>query len=108
VSPDTWTIDQAGLDRPGNKEIQLALFYDYRTNPPLYPSWHQYLRDHQTPVLAVWGKNDPIFLPAGATAFQRDTAKAEVHFLDTGHFALEEDGAEIAALIQDFLDRNAR
>jgi pimeloyl-ACP methyl ester carboxylesterase len=108
VSPDTWTFDQASLDRPGNREIQLALFYDYRKNPPLYPEWHQYLRDHQPPVLAVWGKNDPVFLPEGATAFQRDTAKAEVHLLDTGHFALEEDGAEIAVLIREFLARVTR
>jgi pimeloyl-ACP methyl ester carboxylesterase len=106
VSPDAWTLDQAGLNRPGNREIQLALAYDYRTNPPLYPAWHQVLRDHAIPVLAAWGKNDPIFLPAGATAFQRDTPKAEVHLLDTGHFALEEDGAEIAALIRDFLARH--
>lgn len=106
VSPDAWTFDQAGLDRPGNRAIQLALFYDYRKNPPLYPAWHQYLRDHQPPLLAVWGKNDPIFLPAGATAFGRDDAKAEIHFLDTGHFALEEDGAEIAGLIRDFLGRH--
>lgn len=108
VSPDAWTLDQAGLDRPGNKAIQLDLFYDYRKNPPLYPAWHQYLRDHQPPVLAVWGKNDPIFLPAGAHAFKRDVPKAEIHLLDTGHFALEEDGAEIASLIGDFLDRNVR
>jgi pimeloyl-ACP methyl ester carboxylesterase len=106
VSPDAWTLDQAGLDRPGNREIQLALAYDYRTNPPLYPVWHQVLRDHAIPVLAAWGKNDPIFLPAGATAFQRDTPKAEIHLLDTGHFALEEDRAEIAALIRDFLARH--
>ncbi len=108
VSPDTWTLDQAGLDRPGNKAIQLDLFYDYRKNPSLYPRWHQYLRDHQPPMLAVWGKNDPIFLPAGATAFQRDVPKAEVHLLDTGHFALEEEGVQIASLIADFLDRNVR
>ena len=108
VSPDTWTLDQAGLDRPGNKAIQLDLFYDYRKNPPLYPAWHQYLQTHQPPLLAVWGarKNDPIFLPAGATAFQRNVPKAEVHLLDTGHFALEEESAEIASLIRDFLGRS--
>jgi len=108
VSPDTWTLDQAGLDRPGNKAIQLDLFYDYRKNPPLYPAWHQYLRTQRPPLLAVWGKNDPIFLPAGATAFQRDVPEAELHFLDTGHFALEEDGAEIASLLLDFLGRKVR
>jgi pimeloyl-ACP methyl ester carboxylesterase len=108
VSPDTWTLDQAGLDRPGNKAIQLDLFYDYRKNPPLYSAWHQYLRDHQPPVLAVWGKNDPIFLPAGANAFKREVPKAEIHLLDTGHFALEEEGAQIASLISNFLGRNVR
>jgi pimeloyl-ACP methyl ester carboxylesterase len=108
VSPDTWTLDQAGLDRPGNKAIQLDLFYDYRKNPPLYPAWHKYLQTNQPPLLAVWGKNDPIFLPAGANAFKRDNPRAEVHLLDTGHFALEEDGAEIASLIDDFLNRNVR
>lgn len=108
VSPDTWTLDQAALDRPGNAAIQLDLFYDYRKNPPLYPAWHQYLKAKQPPLLAVWGKNDPIFLPAGAAAFQGDVPKAELHLLDTGHFALEEEGPAIAALITDFLERNVR
>ena len=96
VSPDAWTHDQEILDRPGNQEIQLALFYDYQTNPKQYDQWHEVLRKVQPPVLAVWGKNDPIFAPAGATAFKRDVPKAEVHLLDTGHFALEEDGELIA------------
>ena len=108
VSPDAWTFDQAGLDRPGNAEIQLALFYDYRKNPPLYDSWHQYLREKQPPLLAVWGKNDPIFAYPGAEAFQRDDPKTELHPLNTGHFALEEDGEEIARLMLDFLRRNAK
>jgi pimeloyl-ACP methyl ester carboxylesterase len=108
VSPDTWTFDQAGLDRPGNREIQLALVYDYRKNPPLYPAWHKYLHEKQPPVLAVWGKNDPIFTPAGAEAFRQDVPKAEVHMLDTGHFALEEEGDAIAALMREFLARNVR
>jgi pimeloyl-ACP methyl ester carboxylesterase len=108
VSPDSYTFDQAGLDRPGNDRIQLALFYDYRKNPPLYASWHQYLREKKPPVLAVWGKNDPIFLPAGAEAFLRDDPRAELHLLNTGHFALEEDGAEIAMLIREFLGKNIR
>jgi pimeloyl-ACP methyl ester carboxylesterase len=108
VSPDTWTFDQAGLDRQGNKEIQLALFYDYRKNPPLYPAWHKYLHEKQPPVLAVWGKNDPIFTPAGAEAFRRDDPKAEVHLLDTGHFALEEEGEAIAVLIRNFLAKNVK
>ena len=108
ISPDTWTCDQAGLDRPGNDRIQLDLFYDYRVNPPLYPRWHQYLRDKQPPVLAVWGKNDPIFSTPGAEAFLRDNPKTELHLLDTGHFALEEDAPEIAQLIHAFLDKNVR
>jgi pimeloyl-ACP methyl ester carboxylesterase len=108
ISPDAWSHAQAGLDRPGNKAIQLALFYDYRKNPPLYPAWHEYLRKAQPPLLAAWGKNDPIFAAPGAEAFLRDNPKTELHFLDTGHFALEEDGDQIAALIRDFLSRNVR
>jgi pimeloyl-ACP methyl ester carboxylesterase len=108
VSPDSYTFDQAALDRPGNDKIQLALFYDYRKNPPLYPSWHEYLRKYQPPVLAVWGKNDPVFLPVGAEAFTKDDPRAEVHLLDTGHFALEEDGAPIAQYIRDFLAKNVK
>ena len=106
VSPDSWAFDQTGLDRPGNDVIQLALFYDYRTNPPLYPAWHKYLRDHQIPVLAIWGKNDPIFAAPGAEAFKRDDAKAEIRLLDTGHFALEEDAAVIAKEMRRFLGAN--
>jgi pimeloyl-ACP methyl ester carboxylesterase len=108
ISPDSWTFDQTTLDRSGNDAIQLALFYDYRTNPPLYPSWHRYLKEKQPPVLLVWGKNDPIFIPPGAQAFQRDVPGAELHLLDTGHFALEEDSAEIAQLIRAFLDGHVR
>lgn len=103
ISPDAWTFDQLGLDRPGNAEIQLALFEDYRTNPPLYPQWHAYFRKYQPPLLAVWGKNDPIFGPAGAEAFKQDLPASEVHLLDTGHFALEEDGDIIAEHISRFL-----
>lgn len=105
IDPDFWIVSQAGLDRPGNHEIQLALFLDYRTNPPLYPSWQAYLREQQPPVLVVWGKNDPIFGPAGAIAFLRDLKHVEVHLLDTGHFALEEDHDLIADLMIRFLDR---
>lgn len=108
VSPDTWTLDQAGLDRPGNKDIQLALFYDYRTNVALYPSWQAYLRAYQPPTLIVWGKNDFIFPAEGAFPFQRDLKDAELHLLDTGHFALEEDGDVIAHLIRDFLKRRLK
>ncbi len=103
VSPDAYLFDQSRLDRPGNDKIQLALFYDYRNNPPLYPAWHKYLREKKPAVLVVWGKNDPIFAPAGAEAFLKDVPNAELHFLTTGHFALEEDGAEIAQLIRSFL-----
>jgi pimeloyl-ACP methyl ester carboxylesterase len=108
VSPDSYTFDQMTLDHPGNDKVQLALFYDYRKNPPLYPAWHAYLRKYQPPVLAVWGKNDPVFLPAGAEAFAKDDPRTEVHLLDTGHFALEEDGALIAQYIRDFLAKNVK
>jgi len=108
VSPDAYTFDQMTLDRPGNDKIQLALFYDYRNNPPLYPAWHKYLREKKPAVLVVWGKNDPVFAAAGAQAFLQDVPEAELHLLDTGHFALEEDGAEIAQLIRSFLAKNVR
>ena len=105
VSPDAWTHDQLTLDKPGNAEIQLALFYDYQNNVKQYDAWHAALRKNQPPVLAVWGKNDPFFLPAGALAFTNDVPKAEIHLLDTGHFALEEDGDVIADYILEFLSR---
>jgi pimeloyl-ACP methyl ester carboxylesterase len=108
VSPDAWTVDQHFLDRPGNDAIQLALLYDYRTNVELYPEWQAYLRKHLPPTLVVWGQNDPFFGPAGARAYQRDVPEAEIHLLDTGHFALEEDADEIAALIRQFLASRAR
>jgi pimeloyl-ACP methyl ester carboxylesterase len=103
ISPDTWTIDQALLDRPGNAEIQLALFHSYGSNPPLYPEWQAYFRKHQPPTLIVWGENDAIFPAAGAHPYRRDLKDVEFHLLDTGHFALEEDWATIARLIRDFL-----
>jgi len=106
VSPDAWTTDQYLLDRPGNDEIQLDLFYDYRTNVALYPTWHAYFRDDQPPTLIVWGKNDPIFPAEGAEPFKRDLKNLEFHLLDTGHFALETNGAEIARLMRRFLERN--
>jgi pimeloyl-ACP methyl ester carboxylesterase len=108
VSPDSYTFDQFTLDRPGNDKIQLALFYDYRNNPPLYPAWHEYLRKYHPPVLAVWGKNDPVFLPAGAEGFAKDDPRTELRLLDTGHFALEEDGALIVLYIRDFLAKNVK
>ena len=103
ISPDTWTIDQHFLDRPGNGEIQLALLYSYGTNPPLYPQWQDYFRQYQPPTLIVWGKNDYIFPADGAYPYQRDLKDVEFHLLDTGHFALEEDGDAIAKYIDQFL-----
>jgi pimeloyl-ACP methyl ester carboxylesterase len=103
ISPDTWTIDQLFLDRPGNGEIQLALLYSYGTNPPLYPQWQEYFRQYQPPTLIVWGKNDYIFPAEGAYPYQRDLKDIEFHLLDTGHFALEEEGDAIANYIGQFL-----
>lgn len=103
ISPDTWIIPQAGLNRPGNREIQLQLFYDYRTNLARYPRWQAYLRQHQPPTLVVWGANDVIFPAEGAHPYQRDLNTLEFHLLDTGHFALEEDGEFIAERIRRFL-----
>lgn len=105
ISPDNWIVTQAGLDRPGNQEIQLALFYDYRTNVPLYPEWQAYLRNDQPPTLIVWGQNDVIFPVEGAYPYLNDLEDAEFHLLNTGHFALEEDGQLIADYIRDFLNR---
>jgi pimeloyl-ACP methyl ester carboxylesterase len=106
ISPDSWTVDQYYLDRPGNKEIQLQLFYDYGSNPPLYPKWQAYFRQYQPPTLVVWGKNDKIFPAEGAYPYKRDLKNLEFHLLDTGHFALEEDGGTIARLIQQFLNKH--
>ena len=108
VSPDAWQHDQALLDRPGIQEIQLDLFYDYRNNLTLYPAWHEYLRVKKPPVLLVWGKNDEIFIEPGARAFLQDQPDAELHLLDTGHFALEEDAETIGKLMLDFLGRKAK
>ena len=105
VNPDSYYFDQMTLDRPGNREVQLALLYDYQDNVKQYPKWQRALRAAKPPLLAVWGKNDPILLPAGAEAFKRDVPDAEIHFLDTGHFALEEDLEPIASFIEDFLGR---
>ncbi|MET7310706.1 alpha/beta fold hydrolase [Streptomyces sp. NPDC005134] len=105
VSPDNWVHDQALLDRPGNDEIQLKLFRDYPTNVDLYPQVHQYFRDSQVPLLAVWGANDEIFGPAGAEAFSTDLPNAEIHLLESGHFALESHLEPITEHIRDFLGR---
>lgn len=105
VSPDGYSLDNFYLGRPGADELQLDLFGDYKSNVALYPAFQKYFRTHQPPFLAIWGKNDPFFLPAGAEAFKRDIPKAVVRFLDTGHFALETHAAEIATAIRDFLPR---
>jgi pimeloyl-ACP methyl ester carboxylesterase len=102
LDPAAWIVDQIGLDRPGNREIQMDLFYDYRTNVALYPRFQAFFREHQPPTLIVWGKNDPIFPAAGAAPFRRDLPDAETHLLDTGHFALETHGEEIAGRIEAF------
>ncbi|MGH7046726.1 MAG: alpha/beta fold hydrolase [Stellaceae bacterium] len=107
VSPDGRSLDDYYLARPGAQEAQLDLLLDYASNVALYPAFQSYFRTHQPPLLAAWGRNDPFFLPAGAEAFKRDIAGAEVHFFDTGHFALETHSAEIAAVIRDFLDRKS-
>ena len=105
VAPDGYTLDIAYFARPGTDEIQLDLIYDYRTNVALYPAWQAYLRTHRPPLLAVWGRNDGFFLPAGAEAYRRDVPDAEVHLYDTGHFALETHSPEISERMLDFLDR---
>ena len=108
VSPDGYSLDDFYLSRPGADEVQLDLFRDYRSNVALYPAFQQYFRTHQPPLLAVWGKNDPFFLPAGAEAFRRDLPAAAVRFLDTGHFALETHAAQVAAAIGEFLNLEER
>lgn len=105
-SPDTWTLDWMRLSRPGNIDVQLQLFGDYQTNVALYPEFQRLFRENNWPMLIAWGRHDPFFTVAGAQAYRRDQPKAEVHLLDAGHFALETHGAEIAALIRDFLARN--
>ena len=105
ISPDNYWHVQYLLDRPGNAEVQLELFYDYRTNLTLYPEWQALFREHQPPALVVWGKNDQIFPAEGAHPYRQDLTNVEFHLLDTGHFALEEDGSFIAEEIRDFLER---
>jgi pimeloyl-ACP methyl ester carboxylesterase len=108
IDPSAWLHDQALLDRPGNVEIQLDLFYDYRTNVALYPQIQAFFRNRQPPTLIVWGRNDKIFPAEGARAYLRDLPRAELHLLDTGHFALEDQGEDIAGLMLDFLGRHVR
>ena len=106
VAPDTYLLDAALTARPGNVDIQLDLFLDYASNLAMYPQFQAYFRRHRPPILAVWGRNDPFFLNAGAEAFRRDVPEAEVRFFDTGHFALETHVNDIGPVIVDFLDRN--
>ena len=108
VAPESYTMDSALLARPGNDEIQLDLFLDYASNVALYPKFQAYFRKEHPPLLAVWGRNDPFFLPPGAEAFKRDNPNAEVHFYDAGHFALETSGSEIVVEIRRFLARNLK
>jgi len=103
VAPESYTLDVALLERPGNKDLQLDLFLDYASNVALYPKFQAYFRDSKPPLLAIWGNNDPFFIPAGAEAFRKDLPEARVSFLDTGHFALETHVVEIAAAIREFL-----
>lgn len=105
VAPEAYQLDSALLGRPGNDEVQLDLFLDYASNVALYPKFQEYFRTKRPPLLAVWGKNDPFFLPPGAEAFKHDNPTAEVHLLDTGHFALETHVEEIGNAIRDFLAR---
>ncbi len=106
IGHDAINMDQLLLDRPGNQEIQLQMFYDYGSNPPLYPEWQAYFRKHQPATLIVWGAKDEIFPAKGAYPYKRDLNNVEMHLYDTGHFALEEDGADIAQKIRKFLKRN--
>jgi pimeloyl-ACP methyl ester carboxylesterase len=103
IAPESYTLDTALMDRPGNKEIQLDLFLDYANNVKLYPKFQEYFRTSKPPLLAIWGKNDPFFIPAGAEAFKKDIPNAKVQFLDTGHFAIETHVEEIAVAMKEFL-----
>jgi pimeloyl-ACP methyl ester carboxylesterase len=105
-NPDTWTDEYAHLSQPGQREIQADLLQDYKTNVDSYPAWQAWLRQHKPPTLVVWGKNDPSFVAAGGEAFERDVPDAEIHLLDTGHFALDEKTDEIANLILAFMTRH--
>jgi pimeloyl-ACP methyl ester carboxylesterase len=106
VPPESYTLDTALLERPGNKDIQLDLFLDYASNVKMYPKFQEYFRKSQPPLLAIWGKNDPFFVPAGAEAFRKHLPKARIEFLDTGHFALETHVREIADAMKTFLAAN--
>ena len=107
VPPESYTLDATLLERPGNKDIQLDLFLDYASNLKLYPSFHEYFRKSRPPLFAIWGRNDPFFIPAGAAAFRKDLPNVTVELLDTGHFALETHAMEIATAMKAFLKANA-
>ena len=106
IAPESYILDTVLFERPGNKEIQLDLFLDYASNVKLYPKFQEYFRKSKPPLLAIWGKNDPFFIPPGAEAFRKDIPNAKVQFLETGHFAIETHGAEIAAAMKEFLSAN--
>ncbi|QEW31658.1 alpha/beta hydrolase [Erwinia billingiae] len=108
VSPDGYTLEGLQISRPGNADIQLDLVLDYASNVAMYPVFQHYFREHQPPLLAVWGKNDPFFLPVGAEAWKRDLPDADIRFYDTGHFALETHGSEIIPAIREFLEKSIR
>ena len=107
VAPESYTLDTALFERPGNTEIQLDLFLDYASNVKLYPKFQEYFRKSQPPLLAIWGKNDPFFIPAGAEAFRKDLPKAKIQFLDTGHFAIATHVEEIGDAMREFLEETA-
>ena len=104
IAPESYTLDAALLERPGDKDIQLDLFLDYASNVKLYPKFQEYFRQSKPPLLAIWGRNDPFFIPAGAEAFRKDLSNAQIRFLNTGHFAIETHGVEIAAVMKEFLN----
>jgi pimeloyl-ACP methyl ester carboxylesterase len=106
IPPESYTLDTALLERAGNKEIQLDLFLDYASNVKLYPKFQEYFRKSKPPLFAIWGKNDPFFVPAGAEAFRKDLPEVKIQFLDTGHFAIETHVVEIASAMKDFLETN--
>jgi pimeloyl-ACP methyl ester carboxylesterase len=106
VAPESYTLDIALIERPGNMDIQLDLHLDYRNNVTVYPKFHDYFRTHQPPLLAIWGKNDAFFIPPGAEAFKKDIPKAQVQFVDSGHFALETHVDEIAGSMRKFFEEN--
>jgi pimeloyl-ACP methyl ester carboxylesterase len=108
ISPDAWTHDLVSLGRPGNTEAQLSLLFNYQTNVPKFAEWQAYFRAYQPPTLITWGKNDPFFTEAGARAYLQDLPEAELHLLDTGHFALEDHSSEIAHHIQTFIRKSAK